>query len=360
MKIKKIVVKNLFGMFNHEIPLNTDEHITIIHGPNGYGKTILLTLIHAVFNRKLEKIRSIPLDELKIEFDDKRTLDFRQGDPIDEELKNLTDSFTVRFIETQRLLRIKEDPVNSLGPPIRAEPSMVHVVDDYSRELIETIRANLAEYGSLSQSLDRTFPKRLINGKQKQHAQATAGELKRELKELEGKRSSLIATGLLDQEEAVDFKELQKIDESKLDVLSVYIEDAKKKLSVFDELAGRIDLLLKVVNDRFLHKRLSISKKDGFVLTSTVGDRLSPMNLSSGEQHELVLLYEMLFKMSPDSLILIDEPELSLHVAWQQQFIEDLQEITKLVGFDVLIATHSPQIIHDRWDLAVELEGPKQ
>ena len=85
---------------------------------------------------------------------------------------------------------------------------------------------------------------------------------------------------------------------------------------------------------------------------------LPPEKLSSGEQHELVLLYELLFKVKPGSLILIDEPELSLHIAWQLEFLEDLQEITQLADLDVLIATHSPQIINDRWDLTVRLEGP--
>ena len=85
---------------------------------------------------------------------------------------------------------------------------------------------------------------------------------------------------------------------------------------------------------------------------------MSPTDLSSGEQHQLVMLYELLFKVKPNSLILIDEPEISLHLAWQVQFLKDLQTILKLADFDVLIATHSPSIIEDRWDLTVELKGP--
>jgi predicted ATP-binding protein involved in virulence len=82
--------------------------------------------------------------------------------------------------------------------------------------------------------------------------------------------------------------------------------------------------------------------------------------LSSGEQHELVLLYELLFKVKPNSLVLIDEPELSLHVGWQVQFLKDLQEITKLADLDILMATHSPDIIQDRWDLTAELKRPEK
>jgi predicted ATP-binding protein involved in virulence len=82
--------------------------------------------------------------------------------------------------------------------------------------------------------------------------------------------------------------------------------------------------------------------------------------LSSGEQHELVLLYELLFKVEPKSLVLIDEPELSLHVGWQVSFLKDLQEVIKLADLDILMATHSPDIIQDRWDLTVELQGLKK
>ncbi|MEC4851793.1 MAG: AAA family ATPase, partial [Jaaginema sp. PMC 1079.18] len=89
----------------------------------------------------------------------------------------------------------------------------------------------------------------------------------------------------------------------------------------------------------------------------TNSKQLLPTELSSGEQHELVLLYELLFKVEPNSLVLIDEPELSLHVGWQVQFLKDLQEIVKLANLDILMATHSPDIIQDRWDLTVELKG---
>jgi predicted ATP-binding protein involved in virulence len=107
---------------------------------------------------------------------------------------------------------------------------------------------------------------------------------------------------------------------------------------------------------------MSFNKERGFVFKTHYNslsdtDNLSPTDLSSGEQHELVLLYELLFKVEPNSLVLIDEPELSLHVGWQSQFLKDLQDIIKLADLDVLMATHSPDIIQDRWDLTVELKG---
>jgi predicted ATP-binding protein involved in virulence len=162
----------------------------------------------------------------------------------------------------------------------------------------------------------------------------------------------------LDKEEQTHFEVPTSIDNSKVDVLSVYIEDVDKKLSVFDDLFTRIDLFKNILSRRFLFKEVSINKNDGIVFFTSDGAPLSASSLSSGEQHEVVLLYQLLFKVKPHSLILIDEPELSLHIAWQEQFLNDLERITSLSDFDVLIATHSPQIISNRWDLTVELKGP--
>ena len=74
----------------------------------------------------------------------------------------------------------------------------------------------------------------------------------------------------------------------------------------------------------------------------------------------IVLLYELLFVVKPNSLIMIDEPEISLHVAWQLEFLSDLQRITELSEIDVVIATHAPGIINDRMDLTVELSAPAE
>ncbi|HEY1354310.1 MAG TPA: hypothetical protein VGF67_32270 [Ktedonobacteraceae bacterium] len=104
---------------------------------------------------------------------------------------------------------------------------------------------------------------------------------------------------------------------------------------------------------------MSISRRDGFVFTAPRGTRLPLEKLSSGEQHELILFYELLFKTSPGSPIMIDEPEISLHVVWPEQFLQDAQDVTHLANIDVLIATQSPDIIDGQRDLVVELEGPE-
>ena len=71
MRIKQISVRGLFGIFNHIIPLNFEEdRITIIHGPNGFGKSTLLQLLSDFFEAQYQTILEIPFDEFRIDFED--------------------------------------------------------------------------------------------------------------------------------------------------------------------------------------------------------------------------------------------------------------------------------------------------
>jgi predicted ATP-binding protein involved in virulence len=66
-------------------------------------------------------------------------------------------------------------------------------------------------------------------------------------------------------------------------------------------------------------------------------------------------LYELLFKTESNDIILIDEPEISLHVSWQKVFVRDLLAVSDIQHISFLLATHSPQIINGRWDLTIDL-----
>ena len=68
-----------------------------------------------------------------------------------------------------------------------------------------------------------------------------------------------------------------------------------------------------------------------------------------------MLAYDLLFNVEPRTLVLVDEPELSLHVTWQQAFLNDIKRVAELASLRFVIATHSPQIIHKWWVRAVEL-----
>ncbi|ABB56213.1 AAA family ATPase [Synechococcus elongatus] len=457
MKIKRISVYGLFGVFDHTISLNTNQRITIIHGPNGFGKTAVLRLLNSFFNSRYSELRSISFNKFKVELNDDTVIevareikDFHESGRVDitfylykpnierksfslgqvkyspdigfpigildevvpgleridtrkwmylptdevlsleevverfgdslpdslsanlrgsyskEEpvwLKDIKNAIHIRLIESQRLLNLV--PSRS-SRTYRGTPLMLSTVSAYSDELAKLMQDKFKEYGTTSQSLDRTFPLRVV--KQQPSSDVSDEQLRNQLDELESTRSRLIEVGLLDKEEDSEFQiQPQDIDESTKNALSVYVEDVEKKLNVFSEIARKIDLLRRIINNKFAYsyKEINFSKEKGFVFSTryksfTDSNKLSPTDLSSGEQHELVLLYELLFKVKPNSLVLIDEPELSLHVGWQIQFLKDLQEIIELADLDILMATHSPDLIQDRWDLTVELKGPEK
>ena len=154
---------------------------------------------------------------------------------------------------------------------------------------------------------------------------------------------------------------LQEVPNSFIDenakVLLVYLNDSEKKSSVFDDLLERLELFTNILNNRrFTYKSIKIDKEKGFVFVTSKDKPLNLIDLSSGEQHEVILLYELIFKAKPNTLVLIDEPEISLHVTWQKEFLNDLIKIIELQKIQVIIATHSPQIINNRWDLTINLE----
>jgi len=396
MKIKEIIIEGLYNTFNHHIPLNQEEGITIIHSPNGFGKTMILRMIDGLFNLKFSVFRSVPFksfaviltDDSHIEVkkveDSEQICLIKNGETIEQFQINLHEEVSPLLEYLNSLLKKQREPFSSEPPKeklnipkwfdeIRTKmpvyfiqsqrlffeqedaPSFTESVVKHSEELTKTINNKLAESVSLSQMLDRTFPSRLVT--QSSQQSLSIEDLKNELGQLEQKRTSLKSLGLIDKAEDENFQIPQDFDESTIKVLNIYIQDVEKKLGVFEELAYKIEPLKRLINKKFLYKKFSVSKEKGFTFSTDRGESLSAKDLSSGEQHELILLYEMLFKVPSNSLILIDEPEISLHIVWQKHFLNDLREIIKLRGFDVLLATHSPHIIDDSWDLTVELKG---
>jgi predicted ATPase len=75
-------------------------------------------------------------------------------------------------------------------------------------------------------------------------------------------------------------------------------------------------------------------------------DKVHFHQASSGQQCMLLLFLGLSGVMANNSLVCIDEPEISLHPKWQAEFIGLLQEaFSHYTGCHFLIATHSPQVV---------------
>lgn len=434
LRISRVAIDGLFRLYNHDIPLHLQDRVTILHGPNGRGKTVLLKILQALFRMNFAEIARVPFSELRVSFDDGSTLYVTHSDaptpspdragalsihldrpgPQDEAFdipvmkrppesgrvspevllsllggaggvegaserdvaahlervmrtimaaqqrpkiadwfKALCDRVRVHFVETQRLLQTM--PAEEGRSEDKNQAKWVPTVAENARDLARRTGEIMARYAAVSQSLDRSFPQRLINTSTQ--SPLSLPDLTRRLEDLEKKRRKLQLIGLLSEDDGARF-DPPGLTESQRAVLTLYVFDSEQKLAVYDEIADRVALLLTIINRKFSAKSLRIDRRRGYFVVGHDGRALPPDALSSGEQHELVLLYNLLFRVEPGALLLLDEPELSLHVAWQTEFLGDLIQIARRVGFDALVATHSPYLVGDRWDLTVELGAP--
>jgi hypothetical protein len=88
MRLKRFSVRGLFGLFNHEISFRLQERITIIHAPNGFGKTVILKLISALFAQSLAPYRKVDFSQILFEFDDGSSLAINQRKSDDKDIVN--------------------------------------------------------------------------------------------------------------------------------------------------------------------------------------------------------------------------------------------------------------------------------
>ncbi len=442
MRITKVSVKKLFGVFDHEIPLNQESRITIIHGPNGFGKTTLLSMIHGLFSGDLWVFYAVPFEEFcaetnmgeritvardtsGLDSEDTRLrimwnsvgesdvesydlanqnqyldiirnvaaskpalnhihqdlwLDFDTGAVsttqellnvypeiqmefltrfMPDWLKRLCEKIHTRFAESQRLQgSIPAAPFrnqyHNRNRPIPILPDTT--VERLSRDLVKEINNAFENYSEVSRYLDGSFLKRLVDTNY--DAKYSPEDLKKDLEHLETQRREFVELGLLDKDENALDSELD-INREDFKAVSIHVHDRKVKQQVLRDIARRLRKLVDVVNERFKLKTLRIDRELGFVFHSHNGVEIPLDRLSSGEQHELVLFYRLLFNVKEETLILIDEPEISLHVTWQRKFLADLKDVVDMSQFDVLVATHSPQIVHDKYDWMVDLHNPE-
>lgn len=256
------------------------------------------------------------------------------------------------LIETQRLASIPP-PTNRSRVDSQSSPKWN--VEAYAGDLQQRIERSLADNSLASQRLDRSFPRRIID--QQVEDALSEEDIREQYQQQDLHRRRLVDIGLTSAEMDVPLpaKELKEWQRA---VLTTYLQDNAQKLATFDDLLLRISLLEELVNARFLRKEIVIDARHGLTVRSlTSGHAIPASGLSTGEQHELVLMYNLLFRVEPGTLVLIDEPEISLHVTWQKSFLADVARVADLRGFSFIVATHSPQIIGKWWSRTVEL-GP--
>lgn len=266
--------------------------------------------------------------------------------------KIIQETYNIKLIETQRLLSYKKaDRVSAFRDNYLTYED---TISRYSKELSNMIIKSESKVLTVSQTLDSTFPRRLLNkDNQEDFDEGKIINLANDLKE---KKLRLEKLGIIT---SVEILNIEKGSMNKFEMKAIYLSlnDSLDKYEEFNDLEKKLSMFLRIVKGKFSNKTISISRENGLEIKTFNGDLIMPNMLSSGEQHEIVLLYDLIFNSKPNSIILIDEPEISLHIDWQLDFINDLIEISEFSNPQFLIATHSPSIVGNRNKITKRLEG---
>lgn len=404
--IQSLKITNLYYIYSYEINFAHDENVLILTGPNGFGKTTILQIINHLCSLKLWYFYLLPFDRIEILFDgtyslfinklnsydnnygdvefvmlnksedvcesfkfEKQIVEyfarrhfpiFRMSDAnrLDEYLEahsdmELIELFernmpnTIQFLNTQKSAMIEEQRL-VVKKGSRSNSEYSRTVEDIQRNISIFYTEAQKTYNSASLKIDGTFVKRLSDIKPSHDVKHIKKErIYREVQKkiLEYKKYDLVGELEVVSELGVHYNE----------VLKLYLTDLYKKLSSIDKYYDKLSTFDRIVSGKHLaYKRLQF-KGDEMKIIGSNGHEIPIRKLSSGEQNLLVLCYNLVFGLDDRNILLIDEPENSLHMAWLQNLLDDYIKIAKLTGCQIIIATHSPAFIHGKWNLTYDL-----
>jgi ABC-type transport system involved in cytochrome c biogenesis ATPase subunit/energy-coupling factor transporter ATP-binding protein EcfA2 len=315
--------------------------------------------IRVVKAKKLDRSMVIPIDKWLRERAIEESFDWHSQSKIDPIYKISLDTV---FISSNRL----QKEIEEIRRPGRPSSRFDSDLDERTRTVETTIEFNTRKMHRIitsqirqsfleSSQVDREFPRKVVDALKKQ-ASPTQEELDYLVEEVRALQNKLVDEGPF-MNRPLDLElDLQSEDPATRTVVSLFYEGMLQKLRSTTPLQEKTNLFKTIVNAKLNGKTLKVIP-DGYEVVDR-NNKVLPLNaLSSGEQHQIVLMFDLLFGyMSEQTLFLVDEPELSMHVSWQEQFASDLELIAEVNGGTFLLATHSPVIVNENWDSLVAFE----
>lgn len=410
MQIQSFRVKDLFNFFSYDFKIDPGQQIFLLTGPNGYGKTTVLTILSELARRNFYYFYLLPFQEIEIRFDTDDIIEIKvellqeslEEDSSDKEMQpdksvsfqwwkkdrlvsqfkvtnDIFQHYALRHMGGVRLKVLNHDSgmtelennidLQSLileqqgasqfilflkGLTIQILPTnrLVNLTEKSTERNMSTISyvakkledlLNKYHYGYLqkvNRSNSSLFDKLLTN-----IVALSEDEYQSRAKRLSSKLMQLYEWGLCNE---YSIREYQK---EYANILTVYLCELESNIQVYEEVFSQLLLFKELLEKkRFVNKILKFSPSKGIEVRNKENLLEIDLNkLSSGEQHEIIMLYYAIFGVNKNSILLIDEPENSLHVAWQNHYLDDMELIANRMNIQMLIATHSPQIIGERW-----------
>ena len=129
-----------------------------------------------------------------------------------------------------------------------------------------------------------------------------------------------------------------------IEVLQSGVPDAAERAQALSAPKKRFQDL---IDDLFRDTGKRIIRTENEIRFAQIGETLQPYQLSSGEKQMLAILLTVLVEDNRNYVLFMDEPEVSLHVDWQQRLIDLILDLNPNV--QIILTTHSPAVIMNGW-----------
>lgn len=129
-----------------------------------------------------------------------------------------------------------------------------------------------------------------------------------------------------------------------------YEDLQRKKAEIFESR----DNFLEVLNELFGgRKTVKISERNELIFETAKNKEILINELSSGEKQLLIILGETLLQQGMPFVFIADEPELSLHLSWQEALTTSISRLN--ANAQIIFATHSPDIVAQHQDKIIDM-----
>ncbi len=317
--IKHVHIEKLFGTTNIDWELN--PIVNILVGKNGSGKSTILKIIEGTLSHK-------SVDELEVM--DNCELLFVDGtqsicDEINSLHKNQHEKALNLMNRIDKLKIIYDDSTNK-----------IKIVDELSKNenkgTLDEIYSLQSEIGEILSKLKNS--KDIIDDKP--------------LFSFKGNKKTNIEFISTINMSANSINEITTSSGQHTNFLDFEITNEVQRLLSFDNKETLKENLLSALNNLFSETNKSIEfDNNKLIVKLTDGTQIDFNQLSSGERQVIFIFLKVVIASVDGALILMDEPEISLHLSWQEKLLNEIRDINKTS--QIIIVTHSPAILMNGW-----------
>lgn len=363
--LERITVKGLLRQFNYELDFTNENGpaVKYITGPNGFGKTTILKLLVALYGADWKTIAALPFKSFSCVIDGKSlSVTKNEWQIVQDENSDEQDDLDVR-------LDVSLEDQKPLCVSVKGRDGKFYMPKKSGDRSVEMI---LSQKKILYIPDTRVIEKNLPKRNRKSPVKMCNDSFIKYLSMLSDKIENFLKTKLKNEfpvKEPIEGLKFPLVDKMlEFGLNSEFLTDVKKYGSIVEKILNdessikceidKIEKFVELINRyEFINKRISVSENDGFrfKLTDLYHSIVDLDDLSSGERQYLILVYKMLFESSEHTLVLIDEPENSMHMSWILEFPKVIKELCNWSDLQFIICTHNSNIFEQRWDMSQDL-----